>query len=69
SINKSEEKLISYLRDAQNFTQEHTQKADEIFITNTLAGIRPISKYRKKEYNARVAGKLLPRLNALARLG
>ncbi|MBQ0786167.1 MAG: gliding motility lipoprotein GldD [Oceanihabitans sp.] len=31
SINKSEEKLISYLRDAQNFTQEHTQKADEIF--------------------------------------
>ena len=31
AINKSEEKLISYLRDAQNFTQEHTQKADEIF--------------------------------------
>ena len=27
---KSEEKLISYLRDAQNFTQKHTQKADEI---------------------------------------
>ena len=31
AINNSEEKLISYLRDAQNFTQEHTQKADEIF--------------------------------------
>lgn len=31
AINKSEDKLISYLRDAQNFTQEHTQKADEIF--------------------------------------
>ncbi len=30
AINKSEEKLVSYLRDAQNFTQEHTQKADEI---------------------------------------
>ena len=27
---KSEEKLINYLRDAQNFTQKHTQKADEI---------------------------------------
>jgi gliding motility-associated lipoprotein GldD len=27
---RSEEKLISYLRDAQNFTQKHTQKADEI---------------------------------------
>ena len=27
---QSENDLISYLRDAQNFTQEHTKKADEI---------------------------------------
>lgn len=40
---KSEEKLISYLRDAQNFTQKHTQKADEI-------AERPYENLERKVY-------------------
>lgn len=45
------------------------QKADELFLTNVITGIRPITKYRKKEYKTEFAGELLKRLNALVRLG
>lgn len=43
------------------------QKADEIFITNVITGIQPITKYRKKEYKFEVASDLLLRLNAQIR--
>jgi len=45
------------------------QKADEIFITNVITGIQPISKYRKKEFTTTVAKDLLAKLNVKARLG
>ncbi len=45
------------------------QKADELFITNSVQGIVSISKYRKKEYGNKVAKGLLGKLNAKARLG
>lgn len=45
------------------------QKADELFITNIISGIQPISKYRKKEFKNQLAHDLLIRLNALIRLG
>lgn len=45
------------------------QKADELFITNSIKGIRPIYKYRKKEYTNTVAKSLLGKLNAKARIG
>jgi len=41
------------------------QKADELFITNVIKGIQPITKYRKKEYKTELANKLLVQLNAL----
>ena len=44
------------------------QKADELFVTNTIMGLQPITKYRKKEFRNEVAKKLLGRLNALIRL-
>lgn len=44
------------------------QKADELFITNTIMGIKPITKYRKKEFDTKVAKSLLGRLNTLVRL-
>jgi branched-chain amino acid aminotransferase len=44
------------------------QKADELFITNVIKGIQPVTKYRKKEYSSFLAAELLPRLNALVRL-
>jgi len=44
------------------------QKADELFLTNSIVGIRSVSKYRKKEFENVVAKDLVGKLNALARL-
>ena len=44
------------------------QKGDEIFITNTIQGLVPVTKYRKKEFNNTVAKTLLPKLNLRARM-
>ena len=39
------------------------QKADEIFITNVITGIQPITKYRKKDFRAEVSKAILQKLN------
>jgi len=44
------------------------QKADELFLTNVISGIQPITKYRKKEYTAELTSDVLKRLNAKIRL-
>ncbi len=44
------------------------QKADELFVTNSIVGIQPISKYRKKQFPTTVAKKLVGKLNAKARM-
>lgn len=45
------------------------QKADELFITNVIKGIQPITKYRKKDYDTKLANEMLVKLNVLVRLG
>nr|AAR29585.1 hypothetical protein [Flavobacterium psychrophilum] len=45
------------------------QKADELFITNVITGIQPITKYRKKEFQSSIAAQLITKLNAKIRLG
>lgn len=45
------------------------QKADELFLTNVIKGIQPITKYRKKEYRSEMASEFLKKLNAQIRLG
>jgi branched-chain amino acid aminotransferase len=39
------------------------QKAEELFITNVIQGIQPITKYRKKEYKTEFSAQLLAKLN------
>ncbi|KOP37398.1 aminotransferase class IV [Flavobacterium sp. WLB] len=39
------------------------QKADELFLTNVIIGIQPISKYRKKEFTSNLAHLLVQKLN------
>lgn len=41
------------------------QKADELFISNVITGIQPITKYRKKEFTSEVAKEITSLLNAL----
>lgn len=44
------------------------QKADEIFITNVVVGIQPVTKYRKKLFNAEISKTILQKLNIKLRL-
>ncbi|OXA99822.1 aminotransferase class IV [Flavobacterium oncorhynchi] len=39
------------------------QKADELFLTNVITGIQPITKYRKKEFTSNLAYLLVQKLN------
>lgn len=67
--------LIAIIKLLPNFSLEETsispfelQKADEIFITNTIQGIVSVTKYRKKEFVNSTAKILLPKLNLKARM-
>jgi branched-chain amino acid aminotransferase len=40
------------------------QKADELFMTNVIQGIQPITAYRKKAYSTKVSKALVEKLNA-----
>jgi branched-chain amino acid aminotransferase len=39
------------------------QKADELFITNVIKGIQPITSYRKKEFTVNLSNILVQKLN------
>lgn len=61
-------KLPDYTIVEESISPFELQKADEMFITNVIVGIQPVSKYRKKEFGREVAKELLTKLNVLARL-
>ena len=44
------------------------QKADELFITNVIQGIHPITVFRKKSYNTTISQSILAKLNMSVRL-
>lgn len=56
-----------YIIEEASISPFELQKADELFVTNVITGIQPITKYRKKEYVNTVAKELLGKLNAKAR--
>ncbi|WP_190808497.1 aminotransferase class IV [Flagellimonas sp. S3867] len=69
-------KLIEILSALENTTIKETsispfelQKADELFITNSIVGIVPVTKYRKKTYDSSFSKSLIGKLNAKARVG
>ncbi|RKR12835.1 branched-chain amino acid aminotransferase [Maribacter vaceletii] len=67
--------LISVIKKIEGYTLEEAsistfelQKAEELFLTNCIQGIRPITNYRKKEYTTVVSQELIGKLNAVIRL-
>ena len=40
------------------------QKADELFLTNVISGIQPITNYRKKRYTIDFSKTVVAQLNA-----
>ena len=63
------ELMDEYTLEEASISPFELQKADELFITNTIKGIQPITKYRKKQYTTNTAEALLKKLNVKARLG
>ena len=55
----------SYTIEESIITPFEIQKADEIFITNCLMGIQPVTKYRKKEFKTDLARKLQSHLKVM----
>ncbi len=49
----------------ENISPFDLQKADEIFITNVIKGIQPITKYRKKTFSTKLSNELLIKLNEI----
>ena len=65
--------MLSILGEMTDFSFEEAsispfelQKADELFITNSVQGIVSVTKYRKKEFGNEVAKILLAKLNEKA---
>src|SRR5690606_5925501 len=68
-------KLIEIIHKTENYSIEERsvspfelQKADELFLTNVVMGIKPVTKYRKKDFTNEVGKDLLKKLNVTARL-
>ena len=49
----------------QSISPFDLQKADELFITNIITGIQPITKYRKKEFTTKLSKVLVEKINDL----
>lgn len=65
-------KVIEIITKHKEFTIEETaispfeiQKADEVFITNAIIGIQPVTKYKKKTFTVDFSKKLAANLKVL----
>jgi len=66
------EKVINIIESNNDYDIEETvispfeiQKDDEVFITNSIMGIQPITNYRKKTFSTDISKKLAMSLNVL----
>lgn len=69
-------KIIEILNENEAYSMVETsispfemQKADEIFLTNSIIGIQPVTHYRKKEYKTEIGEKLASNLKLLQIIG
>ena len=66
------EKVKNIIESTKDFTLEETvispfeiQKADEVFLTNSILGVQPITNYRKKEFSTEIGKKIAANFNIL----
>ena len=57
-----------YVVTQESISPFELQKADELFLTNVITGIQPITQYRKKNFTKKVSTALTEQLNAFAGL-
>lgn len=65
--------IISVLEKNPDYEIEETsispfaiQKADEVFLTNVIVGVQPVTKYRKKTFSTKVVGKITDLISNLS---
>lgn len=57
-----------YVVTEESISPFELQKADELFLTNVITGIQPITQYRKKQFAQKVSQELTQKLNEFAGL-
>jgi branched-chain amino acid aminotransferase len=60
--------LPDYTLEESAISPFELQKAEELFLTNVITGIQPITHYRKKTYTREVSKQLLGKLNLRIRV-
>lgn len=58
-------KKPEYVIEESAITPFEIQKSDEVFITNSIIGIQPVTHYRKKEFSTELVKKVLMSLKVL----
>ena len=62
-------KLIpGYTIEESSISPFELQKADELFLTNIIIGIQPITHYKKKRFSSEISKNILAKLNLKIRL-
>lgn len=59
---------FNFITEEASISPFELQKADELFITNVIKGIQPITRYRKKVYTHKKTAELIKQLNVKIRL-
>ena len=57
-----------YIVTEESISPFELQKADELFLTNVITGIQPITQYRKKQFAQKISEELTQKLNEFAGL-
>lgn len=60
--------LPEYTIEESSISPFELQKADELFLTNVISGIQPITHYRRKRFSKEVSKKILTELNLKVKL-
>jgi branched-chain amino acid aminotransferase len=61
-------KIPDYEFEETSISPFELQKADELFVTNVIQGLQPITAYRKKIFTTSVSQNILAKLNMIVRL-
>ena len=60
-------KLVGYTAEEAQVSPFELQQMDELFLTNTRIGVRPVTQYRRQNYGHKTAEELLKALNEYLR--
>jgi len=55
--------MPEYTLEESSISSFELQKADELFLTNVISGIQPITNYRKKRFSKEISKRILEKLN------